>query len=290
MPRRTSSRAPRSRGKHEPRPDVAGQTDRGSTAVWPAPPVPWHHDRAQPTRPAGCSAPTRTTVLVSWAAVVSRTLVAVVLVALVGLLFWSLAPRVAGFQGHVVVSGSMAPRLAPGDVVLTRELPVQQLQPGQVLLFPDPERPDRLLLHRLVSFDAEGDLVTRGDANQSNDSTHVPADSVIGQAQLRIPYIGLPAYWRVQGQWAHIGLVAGLLAAATVFATGGGPRHSTQRAAAVTADAVPASPPDAVPSRTAAAHHAPHRVRYQRGHRVGPRAGHQAVTRDRQLLSAGTSD
>lgn len=248
--------------------------------MWPVPPVDRQHDRAQPPRPprpAGSWAPTRTTVLVSRASSVSRTVVAVVLVALVGLVFWALAPLVAGFEGHVVVSGSMAPRLVPGDVVLTRELPVQQLQPGQVLLFPDPERPDRLLLHRLVSFDAEGELVTRGDANQSNDSTHVPADSVIGQAQLRIPYVGLPAYWRVQGQWAHIGLVAGLLAAASVFATHGGPRHSTPRAAAVTAGAVPT-----VPVRTDGAH----RVRYQGGRRVGMRA----VPRDRELLPAGTPD
>lgn len=172
-----------------------------------------------------------------WATAVCRVVVATVLVAVAGLVFLALAPRLVGFQGHVVVSGSMEPRLSPGDVVLTRPVLPQDLQPGQVLLFPDPEGADRLVLHRLVSFDERGDLVTRGDANQSNDTTHVPARSVIGQAQLSVPYVGLPAYWRLTGQWGELGALAVLLAAATVSTLGRpqGPRGRT------TADRLPAS-------------------------------------------------
>ena len=162
-------------------------------------------------------------------AAVYRVVVAAVLVALAGLVFLALAPRLVGFSGHVVVSGSMEPRLSAGDVVLTRPVPPQDLQPGQVLLFPDPEGADRLVLHRLVAFDARGDLVTRGDANQSDDTTHVPASSVIGEAQLRVPYVGLPAYWRFPGQWGSLAALATLLAAATVVVTGrpAGPRGRT---------------------------------------------------------------
>ena len=145
-------------------------------------------------------------------AAVLRVVVAAVLVALAGLVVLALAPRLVGFQGHVVVSGSMEPRLSPGDVVLTRPVLPQDMQPGQVLLFPDPEGADRLVLHRLVAFDARGDLVTRGDANQSDDTTHVPASSVIGEAQLRVPYVGLPAYWRFAGQWGSLAALAALLA------------------------------------------------------------------------------
>jgi signal peptidase len=149
-------------------------------------------------------------------AAVYRVVVAAVLVALAGLVVLALAPRLVGFSGHVVVSGSMEPRLSPGDVVLTRPVLPQDLEPGQVLLFPDPEGADRLVLHRLVSFDERGDLVTRGDANQSNDSTPVPASSVVGAAQVRVPLVGLPAYWRLTGQWGHLAGLTALLAAATV--------------------------------------------------------------------------
>jgi signal peptidase len=159
----------------------------------------------------------------SWAArcaAACRIAVAVLLVAVAGLTLLALAPRLVGFQGHVVVSGSMAPQLAEGDVVLTRPVAPQDLEPGQILLFPDPSGADRLLVHRLVSFDAQGLLVTRGDANQSNDTTHVPAASVIGEVQLRVPYVGLPAYWRTEGRWGAIGATAALLAAAAVVVSG----------------------------------------------------------------------
>lgn len=166
-------------------------------------------------------------------AAVLRGVVAAVLVAVAGLVLLALAPRLVGFQGHVVVSGSMEPRLSPGDVVLTRPVLPQDLQPGQVLLFPDPEGADRLVLHRLVSFDERGDLVTRGDANQSNDSTHVPASTVIGEARLGVPYVGLPAYWRSTGDWGPLAGLTVLLAAATVSTSRGsrsgarGPRGRT---------------------------------------------------------------
>jgi signal peptidase len=206
---------------------------------------------------------------------VYRAVVAAVLVAVAGLVFLALAPRLVGFQGHVVVSGSMEPRLSPGDVVLTRPVLPQDLQPGQVLLFPDPEGADRLVLHRLVSFDARGDLVTRGDANQSNDGSHVPASSVIGEAQLRVPYVGLPAYWRLTAQWGHLGGLTVLLAAATVSTVGGsrsrveGPRGLTS------ADRLAAAP-------------APDRVVRRVGLPPVPSTGrHRAGARDRTLPAVG---
>ena len=208
-------------------------------------------------------------------AAVYRVVVAAVLVAVAGLVLLALAPRLVGFQGHVIVSGSMEPRLSPGDVVLTRPVLPQDLQPGQVLLFPDPQGADRLVLHRLVSFDERGGLVTRGDANQSNDSTHVPASSVIGQAQLRVPYVGLPAYWRLTAQWGHLGGLTALLTAATVSTVGGSRSRVSGPRGLTSADRLAASP-------------APDRV----VHRVGlppvpPTGRHGAGARDRTLLAVG---
>ena len=183
-------------------------------------------------------------------AAVLHVVVAAVLVAVAGLVFLALAPRLVGFQGHVVVSGSMEPRLSPGDVVLTRPVLPQDLQPGQVLLFPDPEGADRLVLHRLVSFDERGDLITRGDANQSNDSTHVPASSVIGEAQLRVPHVGLPAYWRSTGDWGHLAGLTALLAAATVSTFQGSRSRARGPRGLTSADRLPAVPtPDHVVRR-----------------------------------------
>jgi signal peptidase len=155
----------------------------------------------------------------------ARAVAAAVLTVLAGLVLAALVPQAVGFSAHVVTSGSMAPRIEPGDVVLTRATTAGELRVGQVLLVADPQRPGGLLLHRLVSFDPAGDLVTRGDANQSADSAHVAPSAVRGVAQLRVPWVGLPSVWRTQGRPGLIALVAVALAGAAVFVSRGLPRR-----------------------------------------------------------------
>ncbi|MCZ2830194.1 signal peptidase I [Modestobacter sp. VKM Ac-2986] len=160
----------------------------------------------------------------SWASALARAVVLAALVALAGLLVLCLVPQAFGLRADVVVSGSMQPRIAPGDVVLTAPVTPQELEPGQVLLFRDPADPGRTLLHRLVAFDARGDLVTRGDANQGDDPSPVPAAEVVGRAHLRVPHVGLPAYWWRTGDRGAAVLATALLAGVTVWATR---RHGT---------------------------------------------------------------
>jgi signal peptidase len=162
----------------------------------------------------------------AWTAGALRVAAVLLLAVLTGLTVAALAPQAAGLSAHVVVSGSMAPRVQVGDVVLTQPVSPAELRPGQVLLFDDPQRPGGLLLHRLVSFDATGHLVTRGDANSSDDSVHVPPAAVEGLATLRVPWIGLPAQWRAEGRYGVIALTAATLAAAAVLVSSGWPRRS----------------------------------------------------------------
>jgi signal peptidase len=156
----------------------------------------------------------------------ARVLAALALTGLTGLVLTALAPQLAGFSAHVVTSGSMAPRVQPGDVVLTQPTTTAELRTGQVVLVDDPARPGGLLLHRLVSFDASGRLVTRGDANQSDDSQHVLPSAVHGVARVRVPWVGLPAVWRAHGRYGLIAGVAAALAGAAVFVHAGRRRRS----------------------------------------------------------------
>jgi signal peptidase len=119
----------------------------------------------------------------------------------------------------------MAPRVEPGDVVLTQRTTTAELRTGQVVLVADPERRGGLLLHRLVSFDPAGNLVTRGDANQSDDSMHVAPSAVQGIARLRVPWVGLPSVWRAEGRFGAIALAAAVLAGAAVVVSQGLPRR-----------------------------------------------------------------
>ncbi|MGY1803831.1 signal peptidase I [Blastococcus sp. SYSU D00922] len=168
----------------------------------------------------------------------ARVVVVLGLTVLTGLVLAALAPLAAGYSAHVVTSGSMAPRVNPGDVVVTHPVTPAELRTGQVVLVHDPGVPGGLLLHRLVSFDEEGRLVTRGDANQSDDSVHAEPSEVRGLAVLRVPWVGLPALWRAQDRYGAIAATAGVLAAAAVFAS----RAGRRRAGDAERDDAPGSP------------------------------------------------
>ncbi|MGW6746349.1 S26 family signal peptidase [Streptomyces sp. NPDC055025] len=128
-------------------------------------------------------------------AVLSRTVVG----SMVGLLVWAHLPVLAlGWTAGVVQSGSMRPALVPGDVVLYQP-PVRDRTPavGQIVLAEDPTRPGRLLTHRVHRVLPGNELITKGDANSTPDSTPVRPTALHGVARLRVPWIGLPVQlWR----------------------------------------------------------------------------------------------
>ncbi|NII42628.1 signal peptidase [Curtobacterium flaccumfaciens] len=125
------------------------------------------------------------------AVLVARGLVA----ALVGVAIWGVAPLALGWHSTTVMTGSMQPSLVPGDVVVSRPVPTSQIRAGQVLLFPDPDHAGVLRLHRLHQVDADGALVTKGDANPADDSSTVRRTAVVGVGYLRVPLVGTPVVW-----------------------------------------------------------------------------------------------
>jgi signal peptidase I len=123
------------------------------------------------------------------------------------LFVWTLLPFTLGWSPSVVVTGSMEPSIAPGDIVVTAPVEPAELRLGYVIRFKDPSDSHPYLLHRLIKINPDGTLVTKGDANQSEDSTPVPTANVTGVARLRVPLIGLPAVWLRNGQFLQLGLV-----------------------------------------------------------------------------------
>src|SRR3954468_851984 len=130
-----------------------------------------------------------------WTRVLTTSLSRGVLTLAACLLAWSMLPALWGWSPQAILSDSMAPRFWAGDVVVTRPVPVSSLKPGQVITVADPDHPGRTRTHRFVRFDRHHELVTRGDANRQDDSTHVAPDAVTGLAVLRIPYVGQPMLW-----------------------------------------------------------------------------------------------
>lgn len=59
----------------------------------------------------------------------------------------------------------------------------------------DPSTPGHLLMHRFLGVDKSGRLITRGDANQQDDSLPITAADIAGLPRIRVPWIGLPSLW-----------------------------------------------------------------------------------------------
>jgi len=139
----------------------------------------------------------------------ARCVVGSIAVVLVGLICCLEACTVVatamGWRAEAVLSGSMAPEIEPGDVVLVSPLRPSLVRPGEVIAFRDPAMP-RTLVHRVVAVLPNGELRTKGDANAAPDSDPVPARNVLGVARLRIPAVALPFYWAKSGQYGWVAL------------------------------------------------------------------------------------
>lgn len=100
--------------------------------------------------------------------------------------------RIAGIAPLVEHSGSMAPAIATDDVVLVRDATAADLVRGQIATIPDPVS-GRLITHRVVSVERDGDrvtVVTRGDANDASERWVLRADAPVGRVAGHVPLLG----------------------------------------------------------------------------------------------------
>lgn len=120
------------------------------------------------------------------------------------LLLWALVPRlILGWSPVVITSGSMAPTIEPGDVVVASPYDGSALGPGTVVVF---ETGHGLVTHRIIAVEGDGVYVTKGDANLIADSTRLHSDQIVGLGRILVPLIGLPQVWERAGRWPALTL------------------------------------------------------------------------------------
>ena len=118
----------------------------------------------------------------------------------------------------VVVSGSMAPSLHTGDLVVVEPDRPDAYRPGDVITFREAAR--GRITHRVVARTPSGDYVTRGDANRVADTDPVPPTAVEGRVRWVVPQAGRPLLWADQGAGGLVRLailVSALLGAVGVL-------------------------------------------------------------------------
>lgn len=133
-------------------------------------------------------------------------------------------PTLFGTKLLAVLSSSMEPAFAAGDLVAVRPIGPTAARAGDIITFRE-DATGRLVTHRVIGFGYRDGAVaykTKGDHNVNEDSRPVHPDQIIGRADFVVPYGGyaadfvrspfglilfvvLPGFW---GVFRDLGLIA----------------------------------------------------------------------------------
>lgn len=98
-------------------------------------------------------------------------------------------PKILGYETLAVLSGSMEPGMPVGSIVFVKEAAPEEIQVGDIITYR--LSGNTLVTHRVAQIDAQtGDYITKGDANETEDSNPVSYNSVVGIANLHLPLLG----------------------------------------------------------------------------------------------------
>ena len=135
-----------------------------------------------------------------------------------------LVPRIAGATPYTILTGSMAPGMPPGTLVVVKPVDESDIAIGTVITYQLVSGERTVVTHRVVAIgvDGTGDRVfrTQGDANGTPDPKPVRPVQVVGERWYAIPYLGhvSNAFTSAQRQTGVVIVAIGLLVyAASMF-------------------------------------------------------------------------
>lgn len=103
-------------------------------------------------------------------------------------------PKIGGYCPLIVLTGSMEPEISSGDLIICKQVEADDVQVGDVISFFDPESTGQAVLtHRVTEIVSDGGSLsfrTKGDANNTEDKTLVPADDLVGEYRFKISGAG----------------------------------------------------------------------------------------------------
>jgi signal peptidase I len=121
-----------------------------------------------------------------------RALVGIAVLTFAGL---ALGPHVFGYRTMTMLTGSMAPAIDPGDIVVTTPLDITDVTTGMIISYHIPIGDHRVVTHRVIDVDHAPDgtvtVQTQGDANEHPDPwTAVLQGDTAYQVQAVVPEAG----------------------------------------------------------------------------------------------------
>lgn len=135
--------------------------------------------------------------------------------ALLGTVGLMAGPRLLGWEGVIVLSGSMEPDLDVGGLAFVDpSVAANEISAGDVISFRSPS--GQRVTHRVVEVIGSGATVsfrTKGDANDDPDPQLVSSRDLMGQVRFDFPYAGYVAERLRERVWFYLvlGVPAALL-------------------------------------------------------------------------------
>jgi len=121
-------------------------------------------------------------------ALLCNVLGTLILVLVIGLSLAATLPRLLGYEIYHIVTGSMEPEIPVGSVIYVSPVPAEEVGEGEIIAF---WREDAVVAHRVLENNIiEGQLVTKGDANEQKDIDPVAYREMIGRVERHFPYLG----------------------------------------------------------------------------------------------------
>jgi signal peptidase I len=96
-------------------------------------------------------------------------------------------------KARIVMTGSMAPAIHTGDIILTTPISHKTPQKGDVIAYQAKRfngEKVAVFSHRIMGGDIKNGFIVKGDSNKSPDSQKPKSEDILGVVVLVIPYIG----------------------------------------------------------------------------------------------------
>lgn len=99
-------------------------------------------------------------------------------------------PELFGYKAFVILTGSMSPSIEPGDLVIVKDIPANEIKIDDVITFGSNK--DNITTHRVKEIINDDSLkfITQGDANNIQDASPVEFRNVLGKVIRVIPNVG----------------------------------------------------------------------------------------------------
>jgi signal peptidase I len=109
-----------------------------------------------------------------------------------------------------VLSPSMVPTFAPGDLIVTKPEPASAVRVGQIVVLPVPNEPGQRYVHRIIKVEYEHGapvVRTKGDANAAPENFRLRITSpTVPVVVHSVPHLGRFAVLLRGGIWRLVGI------------------------------------------------------------------------------------